>query len=104
MSPLAVEQLRKRGVRPVNHLRLALPVNGFDFETSELVVAMHETEHRPLLESRWSSYSKAVRYWHVPDIDARAPRYALSLAEGQVEALLAQIAGGSAGVPARLAS
>jgi protein-tyrosine phosphatase len=92
MSPFALAQLRKRGVLALNQLRLPLPVNAFDFETSDLVIAMHEDTHRPIVESHWARYAGTVRYWHVPDTDSLAPRPALALAEGQLDALMNELA------------
>ncbi len=103
MSAFAIEQLRKRAIQPLNHLRLPLPVNAFDFETSELVIAVNEAEHRPVLESRWLRHAKAVWYWHVADIDTLPPRHALALAEGQVATLLDELAASRVPRPARLA-
>jgi low molecular weight protein-tyrosine phosphatase len=88
MSPFAIDFLRKRGIRPVNHLRLPLTVTDFDFVASDLVVAVHEHEHRPLVDAAWPKYRDQVGYWQVADLDVCAPSVALAKLERQVVALL----------------
>lgn len=92
MSQFAVEFLAKRGVRPLNHLRLPLAVTKFDFETNDLVVAVNEPEHRPLVERDWATHSHWVEYWSVPDVDVLPPSVALSQLEDKVTQLARRLA------------
>jgi protein-tyrosine phosphatase len=91
MSTLAIEFLRRRGVPPVNHLRLPLEVTQFDLQMSDIVIAVHEPEHRPMVEARWAEHGHAIEYWRVPDIDKLAPSAALQRLERHVDELLAAL-------------
>ena len=101
MSPFALDFLRERKIRPLNHLRLPLAVAQLDFETSDLVVAVHEREHRPLIEVFWPRYRDAVGYWHVADLDVCAPDVALARIEAHVTSLLRRLAREASGRGAR---
>jgi protein-tyrosine phosphatase len=91
MSPFAVEYLRRREVQPVNHLRLPLEVTDFDLHTSDLVIAAHEPEHRPMIELRWPTYAASVEYWQVPDLDVLAPDAALRRLDENVTLLVQRL-------------
>lgn len=41
-------------------------------ENADLVIAMKEAEHRPLLEARFCAWVNRVVYWHVHDLDVTA--------------------------------
>lgn len=67
MSPLAVDFLRGRGVEPADHDRLPLQVTDEDFQMCEMIIAVHEAEHRPIVDTAWTLHRESVRYWHVAD-------------------------------------
>jgi protein-tyrosine phosphatase len=92
MSPFAVEYLRQRGIRPLNHLRLPLEVSDFDWHTSDVVVAMNDPEHRPMIEQTWPSQAETVRYWTVADVEELAPTPALHRLQRLVTSLLDELA------------
>jgi protein-tyrosine phosphatase len=52
-----------------------------DLATAHLVVAVKESEHRPMFESRFPEWSDRVEYWTVDDVYDTAPDVAL----GQLE-------------------
>src|SRR5262245_50194729 len=92
MSPFAVEYLRQRGIRPINHLRLPLEVTEFDWHTSDVVIAVNEPEHRPLVARAWPGHVDRVRYWAVADIDELAPTPALHRLQRHVMSLIDELA------------
>lgn len=101
MSTFAIDLLRELGVEPADHVRLPLEVTTFDFETSDLIIAMHEPEHRPLIERDWRTYGHTVDYWQVPDVKELAPRAALVRLADHVADLVVQLGyGPSPGAPA----
>jgi protein-tyrosine phosphatase len=62
-----------------------------DLEAADLVIALKETEHRPMIEQQFSKWAGRIRYWHVSDIDSCQPPKALREIERLVHALIAEI-------------
>lgn len=93
VGPIAVEALRAleaRQIRAVAEVtRMPLAVAVADFEQADWVVALKETEHRPLLEERFPAWTEKVEFWHVDD----APGV-LDLIETEVLDLSARLIGG----------
>lgn len=62
-----------------------------DLRRASRVIALHEEEHRPLLDLRFPEWAERAEYWAVPDTHLEPPEVALLEVERQVEALFAQI-------------
>ena len=65
-----------------------------DLEASDLVIALKEAEHRPMIEQQFPGWVDRIRYWHVSDIDACQPTDALREIERLVHELIAEMAAG----------
>jgi protein-tyrosine phosphatase len=76
-------------------LRMPLPVTEHDLAEAELVVALKELEHRPLLTERFPAWADRVEYWAVHDVDFAPPDVALPEIEDRVRALVARLAAGA---------
>jgi protein-tyrosine phosphatase len=63
-----------------------------DLASAHFIVAVKETEHRPLLRARFADWECLPDYWNVHDIDEATPAEALSLLTQQVRALLLRFA------------
>ena len=63
-------------------------VDPFDLAESSLVIALHETEHAPMVEEEFPQWRNRIRYWHIPDIDETPPAVALGRIEQEVDALV----------------
>ena len=97
MSPIAAEQLRRRGIRPVNHLRLPLEATNFDFLAADIMIAVEEDHDRSLLENRWASQVHAVRHWPTTSPGALSPTVILSQLEAKISLLLGELRDGHSG-------
>ncbi len=62
-------------------------------EEADLIVAVKETEHRPMVARRFPAWIDRVEYWHVDDLDFAEPEEALAELESRVAALIVRIAG-----------
>jgi protein-tyrosine phosphatase len=62
-----------------------------DFDDAEIVIALKEVEHRPIIEQRFPEVADRVRYWHVRDIEFVDPSIALPLTEGRVRELVSTL-------------
>ena len=48
-----------------------------ELEKADLIVALKEMEHRPLLSKRYPGWADRVEYWHVHDLDFAGAHEAL---------------------------
>ncbi|MEI8311732.1 MAG: low molecular weight phosphatase family protein [Verrucomicrobiota bacterium] len=65
-----------------------------DLESADLVIALKEAEHRPMIEQQFPRWADRIRYWHVSDIDACQPTDALREIERLVRGLIAEMTSG----------
>ena len=68
MAPAAVQNLRARGVHAAaDFARFPRQATTDDFEGAHWIVALKETEHRPLLQERFPAWAEKVECWEVDD-------------------------------------
>jgi protein-tyrosine phosphatase len=89
MSQAALRRLQVLGIPTEAHLRLPLPVTEADLRAADLIVALKEAEHRPLLGARFPGWAERVCFWHIHDLDCGTVADALAGIEYEVEALAA---------------
>jgi protein-tyrosine phosphatase len=87
ISHFTLHALADRGIEASG--RSPLPCSVDDLESSDIIVAMKEAEHRLLLGERFPGWENRVSYWHVHDIDAANPSVAISMIDRLVTKLLA---------------
>ena len=90
ISHYAVEGLTTRSVPLPKSHRFPRQVTETELAASQLVIALKEAEHRPLMEKLHPDFSPRVRYWHVHDLDAAVPADALAELETLIRALIAE--------------
>jgi protein-tyrosine phosphatase len=73
--------------------RLPCDVTAQALAAADLIVAVKEAEHRPLLAQRFPEWTERVRYWHVDDVDDLAAPVALAQLEELVRALFGEVRG-----------
>src|SRR5579871_4301378 len=69
MSADTLRRLKVLGIAAGAYLRLPLQVAEADLERADLIVALKEAEHRPLLRERFPPWEDLVRFWHIHDTD-----------------------------------
>jgi protein-tyrosine phosphatase len=62
-----------------------------DFQAAQLIVALKEAEHRPLMRSRFPMWAERVEYWRVHDLDFAPASEALPQVQRHVETLFARL-------------
>ena len=92
ISPYTLAALSARNVPHPNPLRDAQHCFEEDLDRADLIVAVKEAEHRPLLAAHFSGWEDRVEYWHVHDLDAATPDQAMSELERHVITLVERIA------------
>ncbi len=75
MSQHTLDLCRTMGI-PVE-LRLPRSLSEEDLRQAALVIAVKETEHRPLLRKQFPDWEQQVEYWEVHDLDVDPPAVAL---------------------------
>src|SRR5947207_14397402 len=88
ISPYAVEGLESRGIRHDEEHREPELCARVDFESADLVIALKESEHRPMIEKRFADCLHRVEFWHVHDVDHATPEEALPELEQLVRSLV----------------
>ena len=88
MSRFALEALEAKTIVPEGAARYPLSCTLADFDQAQLVIALKEAEHRPLLERRFPEMAKRVVYWHIDDIDSAEPKEALAMLDDRMQDLI----------------
>lgn len=94
LSSAAARRLTEMGVAADGYTRMPIQVAPDDLELADLIVALKEAEHRPLLRQRYPGWEERVEYWHVHDVDFAPAQDALREIERHVVALAERLAGG----------
>ena len=91
VSQQTLEWLRNLGIALTAEHRFPLQVSEDDFQAANLIVAVKEAEHRPLIERAFPDWLEKVEFWHVHDQDVALPEEALPQLAAHVEALVKRL-------------
>ncbi len=91
ISQHAVAGLAERGIPLIEPERMPRVAAELDLADSQLIVALKEEEHRPLMLERFAAWADRVEYWRIHDIDFAEPRVALAELEREVHNLLSRL-------------
>ncbi|MGA2245494.1 MAG: low molecular weight phosphatase family protein [Verrucomicrobiota bacterium] len=87
MANVACESLVMKGIRCTSMQRFPMPVSPADFQTADLIVALDEKEHRPMMRERFPVWENQIVYWLIHDLDLWAAETALPAIESHVNQL-----------------
>jgi protein-tyrosine phosphatase len=88
LSPHTIRRLQERGISRGGTGADPVQVREADFRRATRVVALKETEHRPLMARLHPGWENRIEYWEISDLDAATPEVALGAIEAQVMALI----------------
>lgn len=91
ISPHTIAGLRARGVDLDLAPRAPCDVTDEDLAGAALIVAVKETEHRPMVQERFPAFAHRIRYWHVDDVPEVPAADALARLESLVRALVTEL-------------
>jgi protein-tyrosine phosphatase len=91
ISKYARAGLAERRIILPENLRFPQSVTEADFRTAHKIIALDESEHRPLMVARFPGWIDSVQYWLVHDIGETPAEFALHQIEQQVKQLLEQL-------------
>lgn len=95
LSPHTRHGLALREI-PIEPIRAPLALTEQDLTTARHIIALKQTEHKPLLHRRFPDWVERVEYWQVDDIEDAHPSEALPQIEAAVLLLLRRLANDSA--------
>ena len=88
ISIYAVEALKGRGIFIPPDERFPKSPTEEDFQKFDLIIAVDESEHRPLMEERFLKWVDKIEYWLIHDIDKTSPEEALGELEKKLQKLI----------------
>lgn len=91
LSPHTTRRLRDRAIPPEHTGPDPVQVDEQDFQRAARIVALKETEHRPLLALLHPAWENRIEYWEISDLDRATPEAALAAIEAHVTVLLGQL-------------
>jgi protein-tyrosine phosphatase len=62
-----------------------------DLDSAAHIVALKESEHRPIIRARFAAYEPRVEYWKIHDLDAASPAETLAAIDAHVARLARKI-------------
>lgn len=92
ISPYTVKALAARTLSMPQEHRSPLQVTAEDLAAADLVIAVKEGEHRPMLAQRFPGWEDRVEYWQVHDLDLASADEALAAIETHVYDLIGRLA------------
>lgn len=92
ISRYAVAALKQRGIEISPEERFPKSPVAEDFQKFDLVIAVDESEHRPLMQERFPEFLDKIEYWLIHDIDKTSPEEALGELDKKVQNLIQGLA------------
>ena len=96
MSSHTVTRCGELGIPIEDYRRRPRTVTDADFDAADLVVAVKETEHRPLIARRFPARLSQVEFWEVHDLDCAGPEETMPHLERRIAELIDRLAAESA--------
>ncbi|ETX00517.1 arsenate-mycothiol transferase ArsC [Candidatus Entotheonella palauensis] len=91
ISRHALNGLAERGIPVPEPPRFPIQLLESDLAAANLVIALKEAEHRPMLTERFPQWSDHVEYWHIHDVDLALPTNALTALTREVTQLIQRL-------------
>jgi len=89
--PGVLNQLKTLGVPAEAEPRSPIRLEMADLEAADLIIALNESEHRPLLSKRFEQRANQTLYWDVPDLDLMKSEEAFFLIEMKTASLVQRL-------------
>ena len=92
LSPHTIRRMQGRGIPRDATGTNPEQVQEADFRRAARVVALKETEHRPLMARLHPDWEKRIEYWEISDLDVAKADVTLAAIETKVLALIDELA------------
>jgi protein-tyrosine phosphatase len=89
--PRVLDRLKTMGFPMQADPRFPVSLDMTDLQTTDLVIAINESEHRPLMSQKFDGWADRALYWDVPDLNFMTTEDAFSRIEMRITALIKQL-------------
>jgi protein-tyrosine phosphatase len=89
--PRVLDQLKALGYLAESEPRLPARLEMADLEAADLVIALNESEHRPLMSQQFERWTDQIQYWDVPDLHFMRAEEAFSRIEMRTTSLVQRL-------------
>jgi protein-tyrosine phosphatase len=87
-SPFVTQRMERKGIPRAFTGECRVALGEADLRKADVVVALREDEHKPLLKEQFPDWAEGITYWKVHDTGEWKPEKALDAIERHVEELL----------------
>ncbi len=87
-SKFALRVLTRYGIAPRRADEFPQRVTADELRDSDVVIALYQRDHEPMLAKQFPEFAGKVIYWSVPDLDEMSEDEAGELVYGEVENLI----------------
>ena len=87
-SPLVIARMKAKGIPASCTTAAKTALREEDLKAADIIVALKESEHRPLLELKFPEWAGRITYWDISDVGGLDPESAFSAIEQLVMELL----------------
>ena len=91
MAHDARELLASKGINSASMQRFPMTASEADFTAADLIIALDEDEHRPMMRTRFPVWEQKIVYWLVHDLDQWDTKTALAEIETLVNRLVEKL-------------
>lgn len=91
MASQSLKKLKKLGVSPKGTDRYPQYAKEADFRNFQRVIALSESEHRPMMRLRFPGHASSIEYWTVEDLHLESAKSAMGRIVEQVRALVDEL-------------
>ena len=91
IAPDTLQAFKARNITVPEPIRDPRTATLDDLTSSDLIIALKEAEHRPLVRQQFPGWEHRITYWHVHDVDQVPSHLALAEIETLVRALIARL-------------
>jgi len=91
MATWALERLAELNVHPRRHHEHAQSVEASHLERADLIIALSENEHKPMMEKHFPQWTSTTFFWDVEDYPLWTSQQTFERIEDTMENLLQQL-------------
>ena len=91
LSAEALHELARQGIAAEPPRRFPLQLQAEELKRADLIIALNESEHRPMLQTRFPGWAERAQYWHILDLGVVPASVALPEIEREVQALIQRL-------------
>jgi protein-tyrosine phosphatase len=91
ISPYVLQRLDDINPALQGDFRSPIILQESDLQSADLIIAMKESEHKPMMEAMFPMWHDWIAYWDIDDVDIRPPDVVLPLLEVRIKILLGHL-------------